>query len=77
MIHPHSKGMALEIGTDPEIGPPMTNYLDETNQLLGMVGCHSAAEEGHRTISLVEDCTKTSPERAIVNDEALVKVRQL
>ena len=44
----------------------MANCLDETNQLLligrklGMVGRHSAAEEGHRTISLMEDCTKTS-----------------
>jgi len=77
MIRPHSKGTA------PEIGPPMANCLDETNQLpligwkLGMVGRHSAAEEGHRTISLVEDCTKTSPGRVTVNDEALVEVRHL
>ena len=77
MIRPHSKGTPLEIR------PPMTNCLDETNQLpligwkLGMVGRHSAAKEGHHTISLVEDCTKTSPRRVTVNDEALVEVRQL
>ena len=77
MVRPYREGAT------PEIGPPMMNCFDEANQLplirrkLGMVGRYSTAEEGHRTISLVEDYTKTSPGRVTVNDEALVEVRHL
>ena len=64
----------------PEIRPPMTNYFNKANQLpligrkLGMVGHYNTAEEGHRTISLVEDCTKTSLRHVTVDDEPLREV---
>lgn len=42
-----------------------------------MVECHSPAKEGHCTISLVEDGTKTSVGCITIDDELLGEVGQL
>ena len=67
----------------PEIRAPVTNSLDEPNELalvcreLGMLRGHGAAEERDRPSALVEDSAETRARSFAVDDECLVEVRQL
>lgn len=67
----------------PQIWPPVTNRLDEPDELafvgreLGVLGCYSSAEEGDRSASLVQDRAKIGPGGVAIHQEADGEVGQL
>jgi hypothetical protein len=67
----------------PEIRPPMTNSLDQPNELaliswqLGVVRSDRPAEECYGTVSLVQHSAKPSAGRIAVHHEPFAEVRKL
>jgi len=65
----------------PQIWPPVSHGLHETNKLafvgceLGMLWSDCPTEEGDRALTLVQHCAKARSRRVAVDDEPFGEVR--